>query len=140
MKKSAVLGLVALGASGCASKPPPKHIEREQVAKHYVVVVEEPDPIEGLPITRSVAGGPVSLVPTRESAFATVDPRYSVLVQWRGDCLDVTVARSGLPPYDDFAAHGCVKLDAGTSGTKPVASVTGKNGAPIQVLVWVLET
>lgn len=138
--KKLFLGLAAIGLSGlsgCASKPPAKHIEREQVAKHYVVIVEEPDPVEGLPITRSVAGGPVSLVSTREMAFATADPRYSVLVQWRGECLDVTVARSGLAPYDDFAAHGCVKLGERTAS---VASVTGKNGTPIEVRLWLLET
>ena len=134
MKKSALVFFFAL--AGCASTPPPKHLEREQVTKHFVVVVQEPDS-DGELLTRSIAGGPVSLVPTRESAFATADPRYSVLVQWRGECLDVTVARSGLPPFDDFAAHGCVKLD---ERTKSVASVTGDKGAPIEVVLWLLET
>jgi hypothetical protein len=138
-----LLPLLVVASSACASQPPPAHVQRERVTPHFVVVVQEPDPLaveavrDHTLLTRSVAGGPLSFTSRDETAFATEDPRYTVRVAWREKCLDVVVARSGLAPFDDFAAHGCVKLD-GPSTT--VASVTGNKGTPIEVLVWVLET
>ena len=147
MSRSVIVTSLALAASACAPKPEPSppRVQHEHVAKHFVVVVQEPDPLApdesraASLLTRSVAAGPLLLGNERESAFATHDPRYSVLVAWRrsGECLDVTVGRHGLLPFDDFAAHGCVKLDG---PTKTVATVNGASGAPIEVQVWILET
>jgi hypothetical protein len=111
----------------------------EHVSKHFVVVVQEKDPLapDEPPITRPVAAGPLSYTSEHEVAFATHDTRYSVRIAWRTECLDIMVARKGLAPFDDFAAHGCVQpREPATS----VATVNGANGAPIEVLVWVLET
>ena len=130
-----------LALTACAAKPAPapRALEREHVTKHFVVVVQEPDPRapEDPLIVRPIAGGPLSMANPDEMAFASEDPRYVVHVAWKGQCLDVVVARSGLAPFDDFAAHGCVKLEGPSTS---VASVTGKSGAPIEVLVWTLET
>lgn len=133
-----LIPFLALTAA-CAAKPPPPHVELAHVTKHFVVVVQERDPLspDDALITRPIAGGPLTVGHRDETAFASEDPRYVVHVAWRGECLDVVVARSGLPPFDDFAAHGCVKPGGPST---PVASVTGKSGAPIDVIVWTLET
>jgi hypothetical protein len=130
---------LALALSACAGR-----LQHESVKKHYVVVVQEEDPLAppeeraAALVTRPVAGGPLvtSGDHDRRVAFAERDPRFDVSIAWRGDCLDVNVARHGLPPFDDFIAHGCVKPDGGTT---PVASVKGANGAPIDVLVWFFD-
>ena len=141
MKLSLVLAALAL--AGCAAKPPPPRLQREHVSKHFVVVVEEQDPnapeeerAESL-VTRPVASGPIGFASEHETAFAMRDPRFAVSVAWQGDCLHVSVARHGLPPFDDFAAQGCVKPDAPTI---PVASVTGASGSPIEIRLWVLDS
>jgi hypothetical protein len=138
-----LFGLLALAA--CTSGPPraaapPAH--RENVAKHFVVIVEEEDPLAPIErratdlVTRPVAGGPVTSANDMEKAFEMRDPRYDVKVAWRGDCLDVAVARHGLAPFPDFAAHGCVRPEGKSA---PVAHVVGPDGGTIDVVVWFFE-
>jgi hypothetical protein len=131
--------ILAIAAGCSSSKPPAPRAVHEHVTKHFVVVVQEHDPLapDDALITRPVAAGPLSYASEHETAFATHDTRYSVRIAWRRDCLDVMVARQGLAPFDDFAAHGCVQPRGPST---PVATVNGPSGAPIEVLVWVLET
>jgi hypothetical protein len=145
VSRSTVLAAAALAfvCAGCSGKPPrDASLAREHVAKHFVIVVEEPDPLAPEEeraisrVTRPIASGPLVAATEHETAFEAKDPRFAVSIGWHGACFDVRVARHGLAPFDDFDAQGCVKPE-GASTT--VATVKGANGAPIQVMVWIFD-
>lgn len=139
----ATAAAAALSLSACAApKPPVAHVDHVNVSKHFVVVVQEPDPYvreeerAASLVTRPVAGGPLGYSSENEIAFGMRDPRYLVSVAWHGKCLDVTVARHGLAPFDDFVAGGCIVPEGPMT---PLAKVTGASGAPIEIVLWVFD-
>jgi hypothetical protein len=130
-----------LGTAGCVTEPvpkPPPPPLGEQVARHFVVLVREPDrsqPTNAAPglAEHAVLGGSLPTSAASETVFELRDLRYRIEAARRKECLFLHVARHGMASLPDFDVSGCVPVE-GSEAT--LATARAPDGSPIEVAVW----